>query len=260
MLETAYGEKVHNSEEMTVLQARLAEEVPDNWFYTQLALQLANRAGNSSFSTTTQENTKSRVDRIFWRNRTLMFAEIGVAVVSVLALLILMWRRYQKGEGALKIGHASLPPPWFGRDGFAVLMRGGAVTLLLLSGLGALLGAYFSFIDGAVNSKVMELMSSVILYAPIPILLYYFLLRPYDRSLSQVFGLQLRSGKAGIFLLTVLALFACGLLGDWVISLAGEAMGTSTHWTEWFNDSLVWGGTSDLTILFLEVAVLAPIF
>ena len=139
-------------------------------------------------------------------------------------------------------------------------MRGGAITLLLLTGLGALLGAYFSFIDRTVDSKLMELMSSVILYAPIPILLYYYLLRPAGHSFGQVFGLHVRSTNAGLLSLTVLALFACGMLGDLVISFGGEALGKSTHWTEWFNNSLVWGGTGDLTILFLEVAVLAPIF
>ncbi len=260
ILEVAYGEKDHDSEEITVLQARLAEEIPDNWFYSRLAVRLAEQENNSSFSRLTQNNVVSRLTEIFWRNRVLMLAEMGGAFVSLVALFIVLWCCYFKGKDALMVSNASLPPPWSGGDGFAVLMRGGALTLLLLSGLGAFLGAYFSFIDRGVDSKLLELMSVVILYAPIPILLHYYLLRPKGRSFRQVFGLQLRFKKIGVLALTVLALFAGGLFGDWAISLAGSVLGKSTHWTEWFNDSLVWGGTSDVVILFLQVAVLAPIF
>ncbi len=260
MLMAAYEERTTDSRDMAVLQARLAEEVPSNWFYSQLSLQLAKRGNNLTLGDVAQAQIDARIEQLLWRNRLLVLAEVSLTVLSVFALLFLMWRRYQKGNATLMIGHASLPPPWLGRDGFAVLMRGGAVTLLLLSALGALLGAYFSFGDGAVDSKFMELMSSILLYAPIPILLYYFLLRPRNYSLRKVFGLQVGAEKIGMLVLTVLALFAGGMLGDVVISLAGEAIGTSIHWTEWFNDSLVWGGPSDLVILFLEVVVLAPIF
>ncbi|MGB0910579.1 MAG: lysostaphin resistance A-like protein [Nitrospirales bacterium] len=260
ILQVAYGNTMKSPEEMAVLQARLAEEVPENWFYSQLALRLARQAEDSSFESTIDVHKESRIEQVFWRNRLLMVTEVSLTMVSVLALLFVMWRRYQMGSVVYRLGEASLPPPWFGRDGFAVLMRGGALTLLFLAGLGALLGAYFSFIDGGVDSKLMELVSTVMLYAPIPFLLYHYLLRPKGHSLSQVFGLQLILGKAGILILTVLALFACGMVGDLVISVGGEAIGKTTHWTEWFNDSLVWGGYGDLTILFLEVAVLAPIF
>ena len=260
MLETAYLQKKSGPEDIVVLQARLAEEVPDNWFYAQLAVQLANRAGDTSFKNVTQESLSSRVEELLWRNRTLIFAEITGIVMSLIGLSLFVWRRVRKGEKSVAVGNAILPPPWVGGDGFAVLMRGGAMTLLLLTGLGTLLGVYFSFVDRNLNAKVMELLSSVILYAPIPFFLYMYLLRPRGLSFTQVFGLRIRSGKAWTVLLTVLSLFACGLLGDWVISFAGQSIGHATHWTEWFNDSLVWGDKSDLTILFLEVSVLAPLF
>ena len=260
MLTTAYGEQPSSAEDMMMLQARLAEGVPDNWFYRQLSLQLSKRADDVSLENRTHAAIETRVNLLFLQNRVLMLTEIGLAVLSVLGLLLVMWIRHQTGSGVFMMSHAVLPPPWFGRDGFAVLMRGGAITLLLLSGLGVLLGAYFSVIDGAMDSKIIELMSSLLLYAPIPILLYYYLLRPKGHSLSQVLGLHVPVRKTGMLALTVLALFACGMVGDLMISLGGRAFGTSIHWTEWFNDSLVWGGTSDVIILFLEVAVLAPIF
>ncbi len=260
MLTTAYGVQTSSVEDMTMLQARLAEEVPDNWFYSRLALQLAKRADDVSLESRIHDAIETRVNLLFWQDRVLVLTEMSLAVLGGLALLLMMWFRYQKGSGVLMMSHASLPPPWFGRDGFAVLMRGGAFTLLLLSGLGVLLGAYFSVIDGAVDSKIMELISSILLYAPIPFLLYYYLLQPKGLSLSEVLGLHVRAGKVGMLVLTVLALFACGMFGDVVISLGGKALGRATHWTEWFNDSLVWGGTSGIIILFLEVAVLAPIF
>jgi len=260
MLETAYGAEVRDSEENLFLQSRLAEEVPDNWFYSRLALQLAKGAQDTDFFRVTQGHVQRQQSQLFWRNRTLMFAEVGGALMSLVALLIVIGIRYSKGEEGLVVGRAALPPPWAGGDGFAVFMRGAAVTFLLLSGLGALLGAYFSFMNGAVNEKIMELMSTVILYMPIPLVLYYYLLRPKGQSLRQVFGLQLLHGKTGVLFLAVFALFACGLFGDLVISVAGDTVGKSTHWTEWFNDSLVWGDMTDLSILLLEVVVLAPVF
>ncbi|WP_447968584.1 CPBP family intramembrane glutamic endopeptidase [Nitrospira sp. M1] len=260
MLETAYGGKAHNPENIHRLQARLAEEVPDNWFYRRLALHLATRAHDTAFVRMTQDHLQSRQSQLVWRNRLLIFVEVGGAFVSLMALLIVLWIRYRKGEDGLVVGHAALPPPWKGGDGFAVLMRGAAVTFLFLAGLGALLGAYFSFLNGGVNEKVIELISTVILYVPIPWLLYYYLLRPKGYSLRHVFGCQLRQGKVGVLSLTVLSLFACGLFGDVVVSFAGDVVGRSTHWTEWFQDSLVWGDGIDLFILFVEVVVLAPIF
>ncbi|GJL49277.1 MAG: hypothetical protein NPIRA01_05040 [Nitrospirales bacterium] len=260
ILETAYGAEVRDGEDILLLQARLAEEVPDNWFYGRLAIQLAKAGHDTTFLRMTQGHVQGRQSQLFWRNRLLMITEVGGAVMSLLALLIVIGIRYRKGKEGLIVGHAVLPPPWVGGDGFAVFMRGAAVTFLLLSGLGALLGAYFSFMNGEVNEKFMELMSSIILYVPIPLVLYYYLLRPKGQSLRQVFGLQLRHGKTGVLFLSVLSLFACGLFGDLVISVAGDTIGKSTHWTEWFNDSLVWGDITDLAILFLEVVVLAPVF
>ncbi|GJL54460.1 MAG: hypothetical protein NPIRA02_15920 [Nitrospirales bacterium] len=260
ILEAAYGGKAHTPEGIHRLQARLAEEVPDNWFYRRLAFQLATQAHDTAFVRMTQDHVQSRQNQLVWRNRLLIFIEVGGALVSLAALVTLLWIRYRKGADGLVIGHAALPPPWKGGDGFAVLMRGAAVTLLLLSGMGAFLGAYFSFMSSDVNERLIELISTVMLYVPIPLLLYYYLLRPKGYSLRHVFGCQLRHARVGVFSLTVLALFACGLFGDVVVSFAGDVVGQSTHWTEWFHNSLVWGNETELFMLFVEVAVLAPIF
>ena len=50
------------------LQARLAEEVPDNWFYNQLALQLAKQADRllrSSSATQEHLSVRIRLDQLF---------------------------------------------------------------------------------------------------------------------------------------------------------------------------------------------------
>ena len=260
LLEAAYGTSKLDLDTWTLLQAHLAEEVPNNWFYRRLAVQLAQRVDNLSFIGRTQAQQEQKLQNLFLRNRLLLFVEIGVVLLSVIALVSLLVFCYRKGSDCMQISHAALPPPWLGRDGFAVLVRGGALTFLLLTGLGAVLGAYLSLVANTLNAKLMELVSALMLYAPIPILVYVYLLRPKGRSVGDVFGLRLLPQKKGFFFLVVFSLFAGGLLGDVVISLGGEAMGKSTHWTEWFNDSLVWGGVGELAILFFEVVVMAPLF
>lgn len=262
LLDAAYGTGTLDREAWMLLQSRLAEEVPNNWFYRRLAEKLALHVHvkEASLLASMQDSQESTRHDLFLRNRLAMLVEISAALISVIALVSLLVLGYRKGSDLLRISHAALPPPWLGQDGFAVLMRGGALTFLLLTALGAVLGAYLSLVESTFDVKLMELVSATVLYAPIPMLVYFYLLRPKGRSLSDVFGLRVHAKKWGMLFLTVFSLFAGGLLGDVVISLGGDAFGKSTHWTEWFHDSLVWGGAGELMILFFEVVVLAPVF
>jgi hypothetical protein len=53
---------------------------------------------------------------------------------------------------------------------------------------------------------------------------------------------------------------ALGLVGDWLIVIAGDTFQSSVHWNEWFVPQLVWGSQMDLVKTAIEFVVLAPLF
>ena len=249
-LNIGYLNKPSNPADIAILQAHLAEEVPDNWFYSQLAIQLAKKGNDSAFEALTHQNLDLRASQLLLVNRALLLSQVGVCVVGLLLMGRMFRRQDYKRAGSVTITEGVLPPPWSAQDGVAVLVRGGAITALLLFGL-----SFFGF-----GNNVIELLGVVVLYVPILALAYFYLLRPHQMSVVQAFGLKC-SSKSGIrFLSVVLVLWAAGLVGDWIISMVAGAGQRSIHWTEWFDQNLVWGTPVDVALTVLMYAVLAPLF
>jgi membrane protease YdiL (CAAX protease family) len=65
---------------------------------------------------------------------------------------------------------------------------------------------------------------------------------------------------AGRLVVIVLALVGVGLFGDWASSSLGTRFGRGSHWTEWFDDDLVWGGGADAALSMISAVVFAPFF
>ena len=249
ILQTGYLDEPTNGVDIETLQAHLAEEVPNNWFYSRVAIQLAKKEGNGAFEFLTREQLDHRATQLLLRNRVLLFTQLGVCVVG-LFLVVFFFRRHAHSKSqTLMIGNALLPPEWSMRDGFAVLVRGGAITALLLFGL--------SFLG--LNNRLIALFGIVMLYCPILVLAYYVLL-PEHRTAVQALGLRvsLKDGKR--FLEIILVLWAAGSLGSWGIAMMAGVGEQSFHWSEWFDQSLVWGTTLEVMVTTLEYGVLAPLF
>jgi hypothetical protein len=60
--------------------------------------------------------------------------------------------------------------------------------------------------------------------------------------------------------LTALALVGAGVVSDIGLGLLSERLGLSSHWTEWFDADLAWGGTSAVAGSLLGVVIFAPLF
>jgi hypothetical protein len=58
----------------------------------------------------------------------------------------------------------------------------------------------------------------------------------------------------------VIALIGIGLAGDWASGTFAARLGRASHWTEWFDEDLVWGGGGDAALAVLSAVVAAPFF
>jgi membrane protease YdiL (CAAX protease family) len=247
-IQSAYFVGTNSLPDVETLQAHLAEEVSDNWFYSRLAIQMAKKGGDTSFVLVTERHLDDRVHQLLWSNRLLILLEVSGSLLGVLLILVLIRKTFRQQPGRLRIGQATLPPPWTGNDGFAVLVRGGAVTTFLLFSL--------SFLE--LDSHAMVFVSIAILYCPILIFTYFHLLLPHDVTVIHAFGLRMTLGRIQRFLSVIFVLLAAGLIGDWVITVGVGTSQGSFHWTEWFDQSLVWGTPTDVAVTLVEYSIIAP--
>ncbi len=225
------------------LQARLAEKIPGNWFYFQLAQRLAEWRGDVSLesSLALQLDRQARPLLIKWRvGLVVELAILGFGAVGLVIFLV-------------QAQHVRIPPAlcfWTFGEGLAVLARGGALTVMILGVFALLPGGAFLLMEYGV----------LLLYLPMVLVAYRLLFSPGQFSLQQVFGWspflrQLRSN-----LPVALILLGLGLLGDWGIMVVGDALGYSVHWTEWFVPELVWGSRGQVLKTLTEFIILAPLF
>ncbi|WNM62077.1 CPBP family intramembrane glutamic endopeptidase [Candidatus Nitrospira neomarina] len=249
-LEVGYGQSELSPAEYVFLQARLAEEVPANWFYFHLARRIAVQAGDRDLQKNLQLQEYQLTDPPLWRWRVLLGGEVVVIGFGVAFFLRLGFARLKGRIFPSQTGLAVWRIPWTFREGIAVLARGGALTILLM-GLVAVLP------DGI---GIIEDFGIALLYLPPVVLTAILLCRTRKQSLLQVVGCsnvwqRLKSGLPLIVMLVTL-----GLVGDWLIVLGGEAFQSSVHWTEWFVPQLIWGTRMELIKTTIDFVLLAPFF
>jgi membrane protease YdiL (CAAX protease family) len=246
LVQAAYfAPKLDRSRE-TRLQAELAEQMPAGWFYDHLAINLAVRAGDRGLQAATRAAQESRAQPLLERARLL-------AIVQLLGMLagfvVLGWViRHRHDRRVFQVGTAPVPPLWQGRVGVVVLIRGGALSMLMTL---ALL-SYEE--DLLLRSLVIPLVN-----LPILLLARKHLFRPTGTGFVQALGLKPLTGWRPLAMTTVTVLVA-GLLGEWVLGQAAAWLDLASHWTEWFDGELVWGSPLILAVSLGEYVLLAPLF
>ncbi|MBK9949044.1 MAG: CPBP family intramembrane metalloprotease [Nitrospira sp.] len=70
------------------------------------------------------------------------------------------------------------------------------------------------------------------------------LLKPAGLDFWQGFGLRLDRGDLGRLVCIIFAVVAAALWGEWVLGQAAEYLQLENHWTEWFDQDLVWGDSA----------------
>lgn len=231
-------------------QAQLAEEVPGNWFYFQLAGRLARESSNQALEDNLQRQFQSLTDPYLWRWRALIIFEFSLMGVGTLCLgyLAVMWFKQSGIQNIARI-HQRICP-WSFHEGLAVLVRGGALSIVLI--------VLLAFVPYGVT--LLEQYGSLLLYLPTVGLAMMLLCRPPKLSLFQELGCTDLFQHLKSSLPMLLSIIALGLIGDWFIMLGGDAFEISVHWTEWFLPQLVWGSQAEYLKTTIEVVVLAPVF
>jgi len=250
LLDRTYFHSENVFQQNQILQARLAEEVPANWFYFQLATTLAAKEQDTKLEESLRQQFVQLTDPQLWNGRILLVVECGLVGIGVVVLFLLGVRSWRNRRNRPHQDDDLIQTPWSFGDGFAVLVRGGAVTILLI-------GVIVLVPNGDI---ILETYGSLLLYVPTVILAALLLGRSQGTSLLAVWGCKRPFPARGAFLSVVGSVVALGLLGDLLIVLGGEAFEWSVNWRDWFLPQLVWGSQLDLFKTGFEVVLLAPVF
>jgi membrane protease YdiL (CAAX protease family) len=229
--------------------ARQAVErlVDGGWFHDRLALRLAPRTGDTEWLAETREAARARIEPLLRLIRGFAAGEAALLVLGVVAAVLLARARRRR------VAAAPLPPPWRGREGLLVLVRGGAGGVLVTVALLALAGVT----DRA--AAAVDAMSLPLMYVPLLVLARRRLLAPAGLGFGRGFGLG--PDRYGWLPLarTAGVLVAAGIAIDMALGLLSEAVGVPSHWTEWFDEDLAWGSWDVVTASLLGTVVSAPV-
>jgi membrane protease YdiL (CAAX protease family) len=220
------------------------------WFGEQLAFRIALRAGDQAQAAEIVASRAERTQPLVRRVRALAALEAALLVAALVSAVMLLTRRR-----TMRLASAPLPPPWSARVGAIVLIRGAAMQVVLLVALWAL--------SQAANSAVLNALTwpwSNLFFLPMLVLARQHLLRPAGLGLRETWGFTLEPGSRGRLAPVVALLVGVGLLGDWVAGLVTARFGSTGHWTEWFDEDLVWGVGGDVALGILSAVVAAPFF
>jgi hypothetical protein len=246
LLQAAYLDQAPlDGDRALALREDLADAVPAGWFADRLAVSLATRAGDRAWLSEAQGNLAARAGDLLWRARVMLAIDLGMMLLGIVLAVLLAQRA---SAAALTVGGAVVPPPWPGSVGAVVLIRGGA---LWIASMVAVL---------ALGSTVVRVLAVPLTYLPLLALAKRHLLGPAGLGLQEGLGfVPVPSGWSRCWRLVGIAAGA-GLLGEWLLTVVSEPLGLSSHWTEGFDDAMIWGDLPDLAASLVETIVFAPLF
>ncbi len=216
-------------------------ELEPDWFRDRLVAALAIRLGDRATAAAADAAVLARGRRLLQRQRALLGAEGLLLAGGALAAAGLL------GAGRRRVADAPIPPAWRGLDGLGLFTRGG-VGLIGVSGLGSFLP------DSAGVAALLSLLSAGPLLAAT-----WAYCRARRTSARAVFGLRAPPGRWGALGRASVALIGLSTLADLVIETAGARLGFSPHWTDGFQERLVWGTRGDVLADVLDSVIMAPI-
>ena len=249
LIEAAYGTQAIDRTHEAELQAALAEALPSGWFYDHLAARLARRVGDQDLLKAIETQAVRRQDQVLqWISPLIAFESICLVIGSIMLVRIagLCGQRID----SLRLHLPGVPPPWPGGTAAAVILRGGA--------LGAIMTV--SILSTSSFEHAFHVLAIPLANLPLLALAYVQLLKPAGLTFRNGFGLRIRGENLGRLAYIILALVAAGLWGEWVMGRAAEFLNLNDHWTEWFDQDLVWGAPPIMAVSILEYVIFAPIF
>ena len=233
-----------------ILQAQLAELLPNGWFYSRVAVRIAERSEDSDLKAQVEESVAKKGRQLVSYNRILSVVEGVCFILGVFSLGILYWRwRSYRWEG-LRVSEAVFPPPWSGTHGFIIMIRGGGLASVIIIAL-SLVG---------LGQDLLQFLIPFAIHLSILGLAYVYLWNRHGMSVSDALGLRVIPGGWVPFGLLAFGLFAIGAAGGWVVGLMAELTEATFHWTDWFDQTLIQGDIQQLILPLISYTLLAPIF
>jgi membrane protease YdiL (CAAX protease family) len=255
LIRRAYLEPAETADDDAEFRPEQVGEILDGWFYDRLAIRWGQHTGATALVATARTDLAERAAPLLWRARGLAAIEVLTVLLGGGALVVGA-TRIRRARTAVRVAGAPLPPPWPGRTGVVVLVRGAAIGAVGTFTLGV---ALWSLEQRYPIARIFGWPVYVLMFLPTLLLARRHLLRPWGLDLAAAFGLRPEPGGIRRLLLATFMLIGIGTLADFAISLIAENLRLSTHWTEWFSEDLVWGGPAALVTALVEVLVLAPV-
>jgi hypothetical protein len=241
-LEAAYLD-APTPEEAATMAEEIRRELPGDWFTDTLVRRIATRVDNQALQGRAEAAVEARGRALLMRVRLISATGATVLLLS----LVVAWR-LRRIPGGARVAEAPLPPPWRGSDGvglffrsaFAYLLVPAAVVLVLPRTAGA--------------TAVMGLVGGL------PMLWWARrYLRARDLSIGATFGLSAPRGHRLRILGWGLVLFSISVAGESLLSVALNALGSSSHWADGFLEEFLWGSPAMVAAATLDGVVWAPI-
>jgi membrane protease YdiL (CAAX protease family) len=243
-------------------EALIEQWLGEGWFADRLTIALARRAGDAVAALRAAAALEARADALLARVAVVVAGTFLLAGLGFVALVPAL-RALRRDDGALETGRAPLPPPWPGRRGAAVLLRAGAAaTLLTLALLGVtLLTGPLLAVTGwdVLVEPALEVGTGVFLAVPAVVLARRWLFVPAALPTADALGLSIRAGTGARLGLVTLAAIGVVAGGDLVFAVIADLAGATGHWTEWYQEELVFGSVVDVAWSVLAAVVVAAV-
>ena len=230
--------------EIRAALAAVRRELSPDWFTDRLAARLALRLGDAAGAADAERAIQTRGTWLLWRLRGILAGEALLVALGLVALAA--WIAGRRVRGA-RVAAAPMPPPWTTAEGVGLFARGavGVVGMAVV----------WPFLPDSSWSTLLVAMLQAI---PVTGYLLWYCRGSWS-TFADLFGLRVPGAALGTLVWATLALVGVSSLADVLTELAGTRLGVSTHWTDGFQERLVWGAPGDVAADILDSCILAPV-
>ena len=240
----AYAPEPPSPDELREALGTARQELSPGWFADRLAARLASRLGDTTVKAESERAIDKRGTRMLWRLRGILVGETLLVVLGLVALTVWLWGRRSR---AAPVGSAPIPPVWTGWDGTGLFARG-ALGLVGVALLWQVLP----------DRGWSILLVSVLQTVPLGHYLFWYCGRS-GTTLAETFGFRVPPSARPALAWAALGLVGVSTLADVLTDTGGMWLGVETHWTDGFQERLVWGGAGEVVADIADSCVFAPV-
>jgi membrane protease YdiL (CAAX protease family) len=241
---TAYEAQPPPPEEFRATIAAVRRELTPGWFADRLLIRLASRLGDAELVAERERAIRARGRPLLWRLRAILISESALVALGLAAVGAWLTR---PGGRAARVAAAPIPPSWSAADGIGLFARG-AVGLVAVA-------VVWPFLPDRAGSTLLV---SVLQILPLGGYLLWHC-GGSRRALADTFGLCVPRRAWATLAWATVALVGVSTLADVLIDLAGARLGVETHWTDGFQERLVWGTPGEVLADAIDSCVFAPV-